>query len=90
MSNAKTRVHRPPVVVADATHEPISAHMKRRGISRAQTYVDLAAGKYQAVKDGRKTLIVVASADRHYANLPRAEFKSRRSPGADSAVPVTA
>jgi hypothetical protein len=93
MSNAKTRVHKPAVVIAEATHEKITAHCKRRGISRAQTYVDLAAGKYEAVKDGNKTLIVVASADRYYANLPKAEFGSRGRfgravPGAVPAVPA--
>ncbi len=90
MSSSKTRVHKPAVVVADATHEPIAAHMKRRGISRAQTYLDLAAGKYEAVKDGNKTLIVVASANHHYANLPKAEFGSRGRFGrAVPALPVT-
>jgi len=89
MSSAKTRVHKPPVVVADATHDRISAHCKRRGISRAQTYLDLADGKSEAVKDGKKTLIVVASADRYHANLPKAEFEPRRAPAAESTVPAT-
>jgi hypothetical protein len=88
MPSQKTRVHKPPVVVADATHEKIAAHAKRRGISRAQAYLDLAAGKYEAVKDGKQTLIVVASADRYYANLPKAEFKSRRTPAAEQAAPT--
>jgi len=73
------RQSRPVSVVAQATHESISAHCKRRGISRGQTYKDLAAGKYRAVKDGRKTLIVIATADRHYASLPKAAFKPPRA-----------
>lgn len=66
-------------VVPEATHESISAHCKRRGISRGQAYKDLAAGKYQAVKYGRKTLIVVATANRYYASLPSAKFKPPRA-----------
>jgi len=78
MSSPKTRVHKPPVVVTGATHEEILAHCLRRGISRPQAYLDLAAGKYEAVKDGRKTLIVVASADRYYDSLPKAQIKPPR------------
>jgi len=94
MSDAKRRVHKPPIVVPDATHEEIPAHCQRRGISRAQTYVDLAAGRYDAVKCGKKTLIVVASADRYFANLPKARFDGaglpglRRSPAAEPALPA--
>jgi hypothetical protein len=77
--SAKTRVHRPPVVVPGATHEEILAHCQRRGISRPQAYLDLAAGRYEAVKSGRKTLIVVASADTYYASLPKATFKPAKA-----------
>jgi len=79
MSSPKRRVHRPPTVVAGAAHEEILAHCQRRGISRPQAYLDLAAGKYEAVKDGRKTLIVVSSADAYYASLPKAKFKPAKT-----------
>jgi excisionase family DNA binding protein len=44
------------------------------GISRSQLYRWLAAGTIQAMKSGRRTLIVVDSLRRHIASLPPAKF----------------
>ena len=45
------------------------------GFSRAKIYNDLKAGAYRAVKNGRSTLIDVASYNAHCAGCP--EFKSK-------------
>jgi hypothetical protein len=42
--------------------------------SRSQLYEDLSAGKLDAVKDGSKTLIVLASIRRYQASLPPAKI----------------
>ena len=51
----------------------------RYNVSRSQVYKDLGLGKYVAVKDGRRTKIVRASADAHYGSLPPAKIKAPQS-----------
>jgi Endodeoxyribonuclease RusA len=42
---------------------------------RSTVYERLARGEYEAIKDGKRTLITIESIKRRRANLPRAEFK---------------
>jgi hypothetical protein len=46
------------------------------GFSRAKIYNDLNAGAYRAVKDGKSTLIDVASYNDHCASCPEFESKA--------------
>jgi hypothetical protein len=45
--------------------------------SRSTVYNHLADGTYEAVKSGKKTLILYASIKRRFDTLPRAVFKAR-------------
>jgi hypothetical protein len=46
--------------------------------SHSGIYLDIAAGKLEAVKDGSKTLIVLESIERRVASLPRAKIGGGR------------
>jgi hypothetical protein len=48
------------------------------GESRTQVYARIGAGEYQAVKSGRRTLIIFESIKRRIAALPRAKIKAPR------------
>jgi hypothetical protein len=48
--------------------------------SRSRVYQLLADGTYEAVKSGKKTLILVESVRRRFASLPRAAFKAPPRP----------
>jgi excisionase family DNA binding protein len=54
--------------------------------SRSKVYEHIAAGTYQAVKSGRRTLIVYASVKAHIAGLPPARIKAPK-PRPPRAVP---
>jgi excisionase family DNA binding protein len=56
----------------------------RHNVSRSVLYLLIGAGKVTAVKNGRRTLINVASLDAHFANLPPAQIKA--SPPIDRAA----
>jgi hypothetical protein len=42
--------------------------------SRSQLYVDIAAGRLTALKDGARTIITTESIDRYWESLPRAQI----------------
>jgi hypothetical protein len=48
------------------------------GESKTQVYNLIQDGEYQAVKSGRRTLIVFASIKRRLTNLPKVEIKRKR------------
>jgi hypothetical protein len=54
---------------------PVKAACENYGIGKTGIYELLGAGKIDAVKFGRKTLLVVASLERHFASLPKANIK---------------
>jgi hypothetical protein len=47
--------------------------------SRSQLYVDIAAGRLDAYKDGARTIITVASIDRMIDKMPRAQIGRSRA-----------
>ena len=49
------------------------------GWTRTFIYEQLAEGALEAVKAGRRTIIITASANRVHASLPRAVFGSKRA-----------
>ena len=55
----------------------IKAVCEARGISRAYVYILLGAGKLQAVKDGKRTIVTGESFDRYFGSLPAAAFKQQ-------------
>ncbi len=48
------------------------------GCGLTSIYKRLALGQYEAIKDGRKTLISAASVARRRESLPRAEYGRRK------------
>jgi hypothetical protein len=64
--------------------EPITVTIQEAqritGESRAQVYNHIGRGDYQAVKDGRKTLIIYASVKQHLTRLPPARIKPPKPP----------
>jgi excisionase family DNA binding protein len=67
--------------------EYISQTCARYNIGRSYLYRLIGEGKIEAVKDGARTKIVVASADAYFASLPKAKIKpaKRTSASATSA-----
>ena len=67
------------IMTETATHTPaamtIEAAGQRYGWTRTFIYNELAAGRLEAVKAGRRTLILTESANRLLAALPPARFK---------------
>lgn len=57
---------------------PIEAFCSHYGCTRTWAYEQLAAGKLEAVKIGRRTCILTESADRLFVSLPRATFRTPR------------
>jgi len=55
---------------------PVNDACVRYGCSRSGIYILVGQGKIAAVKRGRRTLIVVASGDAHFASLPPAQIKA--------------
>jgi hypothetical protein len=59
--------------------EPFSLSVRQTMLAEhcghTTVYERLARGEYEAVKDGNRTRILVASIQRRRANLPRAKFK---------------
>jgi hypothetical protein len=49
------------------------------GECRATIYEHIARGDYEAVKSGKRLLVNVASRREHYASLPKAVIKPRKS-----------
>src|SRR6266436_2430934 len=67
--------------------EYVSQTCARYNIARSYLYRLIGEGKIEAVKDGSRTKIIVASADAHFASLPKAKIKpSKRAPGAVSST----
>jgi hypothetical protein len=65
-------------VVSDAELEPLTVTVepaRLTGESRSQIYNLIGCGAYQAVKSGRRTLILYDSIKRRQAALPRAKIK---------------
>jgi excisionase family DNA binding protein len=60
-------------------YHPLHASIKeicaRHSVSRSHVYDLLGAGKITAVKNGRRLLVNVPSADAHFAALPPAVIK---------------
>jgi excisionase family DNA binding protein len=61
--------------------EYVSQTCARYSIARSHLYRLIGDGKIEAIKDGRRTKIIVASADAHFASLPKAEIRPARRPG---------
>lgn len=57
----------------------IEATGQRYGWTRTFIYNELAAGHLEAVKAGRRTLILAPSADRLLRTLPKATFKPMKA-----------
>jgi excisionase family DNA binding protein len=57
-------------------HISIREACARHNCSRSALYNLIGQGKITAVKHGRRTLVVVASADAHFASLPPAQIKA--------------
>jgi excisionase family DNA binding protein len=55
--------------------EYVSQTCARYNIARSYLYRLIGEGKIEAVKDGSRTKIIVASADAHFASLPKAKIK---------------
>lgn len=53
----------------------VDATCQRYGLTRTFVYGELAAGRLEAVKAGRRTLILAESADRLLRTLPKATFR---------------
>jgi hypothetical protein len=64
-----TRVQLTPV------HESIIQTCLRYNICRSYLYRLIGDGKIEAVKDGKRIKVIVASADAHFASLPKAKIK---------------
>jgi hypothetical protein len=66
-------------VVSDTELEPLTVTVEQTehltGESRSQIYNLIGCGAYQAVKSGRRTLILYDSIKRRQAALPRAKIK---------------
>ena len=56
-------------------HEAVKDTCRRHHVSRSHLYNLIGLGKVTAKKNGKRTLIVVASADAYFNNLPVAEIK---------------
>jgi excisionase family DNA binding protein len=60
--------------------EYVSQTCQRYNIARSYLYRLIGEGKIEAVKDGNRTKIIVASADAHFASLPKAKIKAAKRP----------
>jgi excisionase family DNA binding protein len=61
------------------------------GCSNTTVYERLAAGEYEAVKDGVKTLILTSSVARRRESLPKAQYGKRKGiKGIPTAAPTAA
>ena len=56
-------------------YESVKEFCHRNDCSRTEAYRLFGAGKVEVVKDGRRLKVVVASADAHFASLPKATIK---------------
>jgi predicted DNA-binding transcriptional regulator AlpA len=59
--------------------EPVAIPIKRvepiYGFTRSETYRRLSAGDFKAVKNGKRTLVLVESIKAYLASLPTATFR---------------
>jgi hypothetical protein len=67
-------------------YESIKESCQRNDCSRSEFYRLLGAGKIDAIKDGRRIKIIVASADAYFAGLPKAKIKPARRANASEAA----
>ena len=80
MSTISHAIRRQPGGIADASQgeiiaAPISRAVILTGLSRAGIYRGAAAGNIVLIKNGRSTLVLMASARRYLASLPTATIK---------------
>ena len=71
--------------------EYVSQTCQRYSIARSYLYRLIGEGKIEALKDGNRTKIVVASADAHFASLPKAKIKPakrKKTPAAGAIQPT--
>jgi excisionase family DNA binding protein len=61
--------------------EYVAQTCARYSIARSYLYRLIGEGKIEAVKDGSRTKIIVASADAYFASLPKARIKPARRRG---------
>jgi hypothetical protein len=66
--------------------ESINQTCRRYDICRSYLYRLLGDGKIEAVKDGKRIKVIVASADAHFTSLPKAKIKPAKIRGAASQV----
>jgi len=62
-------------LIVTKVYESIKEFCSRHDVSRSEAYRLFGDGKIEVVKDGRRTKVVVASADAHFASLPKARIK---------------
>ena len=71
------------------SNTPINTTIKggtdRWGVSRSKLYQDAGAGHIIFRKNGRRTLVDVASGDAYYGNLPVAKIKAPRGTAMEAA-----
>jgi len=69
--------------MSDTTPEPfgytIKEWMIRSHMGRTATYAAIADGRLEAVKNGKRTLIVAASGNRFLESLPRAVIAGKQA-----------
>ena len=68
--------------------EYVSQTCARYSIARSYLYRLIGEGKIEAVKDGSRTKIIVASADAHFASLPKAKIKAAKPRKATDATSI--
>lgn len=68
-----------PATRIDPIALPIAETVAVSGLSRSVVYRELAAGNLHAVKQGTRTLVLVASIRSYLAGLPPATFRQSRT-----------
>jgi excisionase family DNA binding protein len=58
----------------------INQTCERYNVCRSFLYRLIGNGKIEAIKDGRRIKVILASADAHFASLPKAKIKPDRRP----------
>jgi hypothetical protein len=72
-------------VTIDPITAPISDAVRISGLSRSEIYRRLAVGDILAVKNGSRTLILMASVRDYLARLPAATFRAPATKTANAA-----
>jgi hypothetical protein len=66
--------------------ESVADTAKATGLSRAWVYEKIARGHFDAVKDGKRLLVNIASRRAHYASLPKAVITPRKAYSKPAAI----